>query len=48
MKESEHPLCLLQRCPGYPCRIFDQVSDKPVVCNEPGFWEKPEVKKYDK
>jgi hypothetical protein len=37
---DEHPICLLHKCPGYPCRIFDEVKDKPVVCREPGFWER--------
>jgi hypothetical protein len=40
---KEHPICLMNKCPNYPCRILDSISDRAVICKEGGFWNK-----YDK
>jgi hypothetical protein len=37
---KEHPICLMNKCPNYPCRILDSIVDKSVICKEDGFWEK--------
>jgi hypothetical protein len=40
MIKNERPICLMHKCPNYPCKIMDEVQDKSVLCNKPEFWEK--------
>ena len=37
---TRHPICLMNKCPNYPCRILDSISNRAVVCKEVGFWDK--------